>query len=182
MNQTETIDLDLADLASGAVPEIHEFLGNMLARAAIVCLESQGHQRSVALTVISDKNYLYTVSWFSITDNDRRFFNDAERATEDGAICIAAMLAKSETGYSVIKSSRKGTGFDYWLGEKSDATMQRKARLEVSGMRRGTESEVRARVRLKIDQIGPSASMFPGMPGYVVVVEFGTPLAQVEKQ
>ena len=176
------IKLDVGELAAGSVPYIPSFLGKMLARAAIVCLESQEHMSGVSLTVISDKDHVYSVSWFSITDDDRRFFNDAERATEYGAICIAALLATSETGYSVVESSRKGTGFDYWLGDKSEETMQRKARLEVSGIREGTMTQVRARVKGKIDQISPSALTHPGMPGFAIVVEFGTPLAQVEKQ
>ena len=136
----------------------------------------------VSLTVVSDKDNAYTVSWFSITDDDRRFFNDADKATEDGAICIAALLAKSETGYSVIESSWRGTGFDYWLGEESEDTMQLKARLEVSGIRNGTTNDVSARVRSKIDQISPSALTYPDTRGFVIVVEFGTPLAQVQEQ
>ena len=82
----------------------------------------------------------------------------------------------------MIESSWRGTGFDYWLGEESENTMQRKARLEVSGIRNDTASVVHARVRRKIDQISPSALTYPGMPGFVIVVEFGTPLAQVETQ
>ena len=50
----------------------------------------------ISLTVISDKDNVYSVSWFSVTDDDRRFFNDADRATEDGAICVAVLLAKLE--------------------------------------------------------------------------------------
>ena len=41
MNQLATIELDIGELANGSVLVHPSILGMMLARAAIVCLESQ---------------------------------------------------------------------------------------------------------------------------------------------
>ena len=54
-----------------------------------------------------------------------------------------------------------------------------KARLEVSGIRTGSNSTVSARVEQKLRQISVSSG---NLPGIVVVVEFGTPLARMADQ
>ena len=87
---------------------------------------------------------------------------------EFGAVAVAILLVKREVGYSVIERSRKGTGFDYWIGEESELPFARKARLEVSGIRKGTTREVNARVNEKLKQIERSGD---SPPGYVIVVE-----------
>ena len=77
---------------------------------------------------------------------------------------------------TVIQRSFKGTGFDFWLGDSKDPAFQRKARLEVSGLRRGSTAQVKARLELKKRQIGNTVHT---LPGYVVVVEFGQPLSLI---
>lgn len=99
-----------------------------------------------------------------------------EVATEYGAYGIAALLMPYITGLTVIERSIKGKnfGFDFWLGsiDNLSTLFQRKARLEVSGIRRGSKSIVESRVKMKLEQISPSDTL---SPGYVCVVEFGTP-------
>jgi hypothetical protein len=56
------------------------------------------------------------------------------------------------------------------------ALFQRKARLEVSGIRKGSESIIQSRVKMKLEQISPSDTL---SPGYVCVVEFGTPRTRI---
>ena len=87
---------------------------------------------------------------------------------------IAALLAKKEIGYAVLQRSRKGTGFDYWIGDDTPFPFQNKARLEVSGIREGNDTVVRARVRQKINQTSRTDG---ALPAYVIIVEFGRPLA-----
>jgi hypothetical protein len=103
-----------------------------------------------------------------------------ELATEYGAYAIAALLMPYLTDLTVIERSvkGKGLGFDFWLGDISDRDrlFQRKARLEVSGIRRGSESQIEYRVNIKLKQITPSDLV---APGYVCVVEFGTPHAWI---
>ena len=92
---------------------------------------------------------------------------------------MAILLARREVGYSVIERSRKGTGFDYWMGAESELPFERKARLEISGIRKGRNREVNARVKQKLKQIERSGD---SPAAYVIVVEFGTPLAEVRQK
>ena len=141
-------------------------------------MESQGHAQGVRLHVRSDSDNNYALTWQSITEQQaRRTWNNAVRATELGAEGISVLLAKQEIGYEVIESSWNGTGFDFWLGDESDTTLQRKARLEVSGIRHGDDHAVRARVTQKLHQT--SQSDLTRLPAFVIVVEFGRPLAEV---
>ena len=61
------------------------------------------------------------------------------------------------TKLTIIERSvkRKGFGFDFWLNsiDEKDILFQRKARLEVSGIRQGSESIIQSRVNMKLKQI-----------------------------
>ena len=87
------------------------------------------------------------------------------------------------TALTIIERSvkGKGLGFDFWLGSLEDpgTLFQRKARLEVSGIRQGSDSLIQTRVNIKLEQIRPSDDV---APGYVSVVEFGTPKARIVKK
>ena len=169
--------LDLNELDTDSIPGITRAKGNELAEAGAVCLESQGHLRGACLTVRNGANNSYRLDWPPVTDQARRTWNDDQEATEDGAAGIAVLLASREIGYAVVSRSRKGTGFDYWLGED---VLDFKARMEVSGIRNGNDSQVRARVQEKLRQMNRSNAL--GLPAYAIVVEFGRPLAEIKKQ
>jgi hypothetical protein len=94
-----------------------------------------------------------------------------------GAEGVAILLIRRETGYVAIERAAIGTHIDRWLGHESDAPyFQRKARLEVSGILRGSDGDVRRRVREKMDRLALTGDR---LPAYVVVVEFSGPLAEV---
>ena len=169
--------LDLGDLGHG-LPAITPHFGMALAEAGGVCLESQGHVQGVQLFVRGYRNKRYPLAWPPVTDQARRCWNDPEVATEHGAVGIAVLLAQKEIGYTVIERSQKGTGFDYWMGDGSSFLLQKKARLEISGIRRGSD-RVKTRVRQKLRQTDPSDG---SKPAYVIVVEFGHPLAEVQEK
>ena len=176
---TSGAQFDLNYLGSGSIRYVPPSYGANLAEAAGVCLESQGHAHGVEIQV---RGYIvgdYSVEWPTITEEHRRFRNDESEATEEGAAGVAILLVELKTPYSVIRRSRKGTGIDYWLGNASDVTFQRKARMEVSGIRKGNSREVMARVRQKLDQTKRSDDVYGNLPVYVIVVEFGTPRAEV---
>ena len=172
--------LDLSDLGTGAVPAITQALGNMLAEAAGVCLESQGHMPGAPLMVRGYINDSHVLVWPTITEQALRAWNDLEYTTHHGAAGIAVLLADRKLDQTVIEASRKGTGIDYWLGDESDETFQHKARLEVSGIRRGDDQVLRGRVRQKLRQTDRSDDS--GLPAYIIVVEFGRPLAEVREK
>ncbi len=175
-------ELNLSDLDRGSIPAITPAIGKMLGEASGVCLESQGHSQGVILNIRGDCTSSYSVAWTVIGQHADAAWNDAEYATEHGAVGIAILLVKREIGYEVIQRSRKGTGIDYWLGDNTDVTHQRKARLEVSGIRQGDGPAVRARVRNKLRQTNRSAAMHGGLPVFVIVVEFSMPLAEVRQK
>jgi hypothetical protein len=160
------------------MPAITPAFGQYLAEAGAVCLESEGHSQGQTLSVCGSHRTSYQLTWPAVTDQVLSCLNDPEVATEHGAVGIAVLLAKKLLGYSVVQRSRKGTGFDYWLGDDSRMPFQNKARLEVSGIRHGDEAGVRARVRQKRRQT--DASDGTALPAHVIVVEFSQPAAQVE--
>ena len=175
---TRIVLLDLNDLATGNIPAISPAIGGALAEAAGVCIESKNHAKGVLLTLRGQVNDAFELDWPPISDQARRGWMDHRKATEWGAAAIAALLADDCLPFTLIEASWQGTGFDYWLGDNSEEPFQRKARLEVSGIRDGDESDVRHRVADKIRQIDRSAHL--GLPGYVIVVEFSGLIAQLQ--
>ena len=169
--------LDLNELGDG-LPAITPSFGKALAEAAGVCLESQGHAVLTQITIRGHVSIEHPLVWPQVTEQTRRTWNDPDEATEYGATGIAVLLSRQELGYLVIERSVKGTGIDYWMGDESDAlSFERKARLEISGIRSGSSSAVRDRVRQKLQQTTPSDG---SLTAFVIVVEFGTPLAEVQ--
>lgn len=169
--------LNLDDLGTGRIPAISPAVGNALAEAGAICLESQDHQPGVSLSVRGYHEQAYPLTWQPATEQARRSWNSPDTATEKGAEAVAILIAKEVIGYSVIRQSRKGTGFDYWIGEESSEGFLDKAGLEISGIRRGEYNRVRARVRKKLRQADRSRQL----PTYAIVVEFGNPLAEVQR-
>ena len=172
--------LDLSELGDGSIPAITPAVGNMLAEGAGVCLESQGHALGVELVVRGGESGSYPLTWTPVTDQALRAWADDRNATKHGAEAIAVLLAIHDLGYAEVEASRQGTGIDYWLGEPSDDIFEPTGRLEVSGIRQGTESDVRTRVNQKLRQTDRSDTT--GKPAVVIVVEFGTPLAEVARK
>ena len=172
--------LDLNELVTGNIPAVTPVLGAFMAEAAGVCLESQGHSQGVTLEILGWREATFSLHWTSVSNQARDLsYNDQVLATEMGASGIAALLASDLTGYLVLEPSRGGTGFDYWLGEVSDGTLEYHAGLEVSGIRRGSAGVVAARMREKLQQAAKSNRQ--GFETFAIVVEFGRPLAEVQK-
>lgn len=165
--------IDLRELAKGA-PALTPALGEVLCEAATMCLE-QVHQSPVPMKVQGSKKAVFVLSWPAGTAQVRRSYNDLQDATRDGATGIAILLVKKTAGYTVVLRSRKGTGFDYWLGNAGDALFQNKARLEVSGILAGGPANIAARKKKKDVQTKRSDKL--GLPAHIVVVEFAGPVA-----
>jgi hypothetical protein len=169
--------MDISALHAG-FPGISPEWGASLAQAASVSLEAQGHIAPRECIVYGSVSALHDLTWPATTDQIRRTWNDIDEAVEHGAYGMAALLVAEHTDLEVVERSRKGTGFDYWLGPKGveSGLFQQAARLEVSGIGRGDESAVNSRVKKKLEQTAVSDGL---LPAYVVVVEFGTPCARV---
>ena len=121
------------------------------------------------------------LEWQTASALIRRCWNDDEEATEHGAYGIATLLVPQVSDLQVVERSKKGTGFDYWLGSstETESLFQNRARLEVSGIRTGTEAAVAGRVRKKLKQTERSDA---DLSAVVVVVEFGEPQSRVARR
>lgn len=118
-----------------------------------------------------------SIKWDAVDDQMRRSWNDRENATENGAYGIAILVVLKIKHLHVLEQSKKGTGFDFWLGSPDeDEPFQNKARLEVSGIRKGSRAMISGRVDQKLKQTKKSGGKHPAV---VVVVEFGTPQTHV---
>ena len=171
-------ELVLESLATG-FPALTSAFGNSLAEACAVCLDKHGHQNGVEMKVDGDFDEFFKLQLPAVTSQMLRCWNDTEVTTEHGAYGIACLLIRRLTPFTVIERSRKGTGFDYWLGHENDLPFQNKARLEVSGIGKGSKRDISKRVRIKLKQTTPSDG---ALPAYVVVVEFSSPTSQMVKK
>ena len=189
--------LDLGELAAADLPGVTREKGAELSQAAAVCLQSQGHQPGVRLVTRGDFDNAYALAWPPVSGQALRTWNDPEETTEDGAVGVAVLLSLQELGWPVILRSWRGTGFDYWLGSDDQSRISDAERaatdalrdllrddnlvvrgvLEVSGIRQGSDREIQRRVNAKLRQIARFSHW--NLPGYVIVVEFSHPLAEV---
>jgi hypothetical protein len=171
--------LDLQSLSQG-LPAITPVFGAAIAEAGAICLTDEAHEPGVILEVEGEFSTRFQLDWQHVTEQAQRCWNDEEYTTEQAAYGIAFLLILQLTNLTVIERSRRGTGFDYWLGNHdSTATLpfQRMARLEVSGIRKGNRSQINARVKQKIEQTGTSDA--EGLPAYIIVVEFSRPISGI---
>lgn len=172
--------LSLTALVEGA-PGLTPQFGACLGEAAAVCLEEQGHSVGVVFVVDGDCTERFVLDWQTIDEQTQKCWADSEVATEHGAYGLAIMLAQELDDLTVLERSRKGTGFDFWLGPigSKEPLFQEKVRLEVSGIRNGRRSAISRRLREKLAQIQQSHRL--GLEAVVVVVEFSAPQARMVK-
>lgn len=173
--------LDLRRLSNEpGLPALTVAAGRFLAEAAAVCLEDQQHTSGVTMSLGGPEPRTYGLLWPPTTEQTRRTFHDLQEATEYGACGVAILLILARTSFTVIERSRKGTGFDYWLGYADEILFQNKARLEVSGILCGTGGEVAGRMKEKVEQTEQSDTT--GLPAFVVIVEFSRPQVEVVRR
>jgi hypothetical protein len=169
--------LNLQSLSRG-LPAITPAFGAAIAEAGAICLTDEDHKPGAALEVEGEFSTTFKLDWQPVTEQTRRCWNDEEYTTEQAAYGVAFLLILRLTNLTVIERSRKGTGFDYWLGIQDSTAglpFQRMARLEVSGIRKGNRSQINARVKQKAEQT--RASDAQGLPAYIIVVEFSSPIS-----
>ena len=186
MNQVGSIDLlDLRQGMIGLTPAV----GESFAEAASVCLECQNHASPTKMEIHHLQNprtqtkSTIIVTWRSADDTMRRTWNDLIEATEYGACGIAALIVRELKGLSIVCKSARGTGFDFWLGQtvstgSESSLFQETARLEVSGILKGSSAIISTRVRQKRRQTMRSTGTLPAL---VVVVEFNKPQSHVDE-
>ncbi len=179
VDSSKPMRIHINDLASGSIPAMTPHVGGSCAEAASVCLENQKHiSGTTTMTVCGDFEIDVALTWNTVTDQMISSHRDYQDATENGAYGIAALLVDSFTDMTLVEKSWKGTGFDYWLGEKkmSYDLFQNKAKLEVSGILCGTDRDVLTRTNVKLKQVDRSNK---NLPAFIVVVEYNMPQSRV---
>ncbi len=171
-------EISLASLAEG-LGSLTAACGALMAEAASVCLEDQGHGLKTSLRIDGDFAAIATLHRGPVDERARWSHNDAERATENGAYGVALLAIRELTGLTVLLQSRRGSGFDFWLGPETGYLFQAGVRLEVSGIRRGDETLIRRRLRSKLRQTEQSEQL---APAYVAIVEFSRPVLRVVRR
>ena len=169
----------LSDIKQG-MPGISPIEGANLYENCIVALHNSGHPASVELRMEGLRTEPFLLEWDDeCNDQLLRTYADEQSVTERSAVAVSVMLALHTTSYTVIERSRKGTGFDYMLGDSLDPLFTPKARLEVSGIMRETDSNtLDMRFHKKSAQTDKSDGT--RLPAYVSVVEFSTPKAKFD--
>ncbi len=156
--------------------------GSYLAEAAEFCLQRHNHAKPVLIHLTGDSRNSALLSWGEEnieTELLRRTHCDLKRAAEDGAYGIAIVLATEITGIPSVMKSPQGTGIDYWLTSDDERNFF-EARLEVSGILKGSKEDIDQRQRTKLVQTERSDDT--RLPAYIFIVEFGTPEARIVKR
>lgn len=165
--------IDLEELARGTACLTPAVCAN-LAEAAAVCLTTQKHEPGVALRV---GGALVRVAWGPLDGRAADSHADPQEATEEGAVAVAIELIRRGTPFDVVRRSRKGPGFDWYLGANRNAPpFAESACLEVSGILDETPTLLEERAKRKVAQAQSGGS---GLPGFAVVVGFAGPRAIV---
>ena len=176
-----SLTLGLDRLKSGSIG-MSAVYGAFLAEAASHCLKANRHPDPVALYVTGDDCFVAHLGWCDSAVPDDATWADPQEATEYGAYGIAIVVALPLTKTSRVERSARGPGIDYWMGDSRDQTgiFQRSARLEVSGILKGDNAKIAARLKEKISQTNRSASS--GLSAYVAIVEFSAPEARLVRK
>lgn len=177
----ETIETCTFDRLEEGFPGLSGSRGKQLAEASIVCFEHCNHNKKAEIKVSGYKDCNILFQWqIEVTDQMRNTYNDFQELTEEAACGVAILLVLKLTGYEVVQRSKKGTGVDYWLSHKdSGLPFQRAARLEVSGILKGTEKELNQRLNIKKKQTTPSDGY---LPVFITIVEFTQPASLLVKK
>jgi hypothetical protein len=172
--------ISLLDIKQG-VPGITAKLCEVYYEACMVCLHRCGHNDRVKLEVSGDINETITLLWEDYYNDQVERSWKEENTAEYGAICIAVLLVKSYTDYTIIEKSRFYDGVDYWLGKEGEMPFKNSARIEISGIfKESKQNSVNKRLYKKKDQTKKSDAT--QLPAYISIVEFGKPKAIFAKK
>ena len=170
--------LNISELNNG-LPTITSAYGQEMAEAAAFCLIKSSHQSSncilTCIKTLKNDTEDFQLFWDDLDPRVESTYGDLDEATEYGAMGIAILLSIKLTEYSTVERSMKETGIDFWIGDKDGEMFQEKARLEVSGIFQGNDSQFKSRIKQKFKQTNISDNS--GFDCFVSVIEFSKPIA-----
>jgi hypothetical protein len=187
MHRKNTLDLSDLGIAPG-MPGLTPARATSFVEAAAVCFEENGHFESAEMSVAvanpnqwreRTKSEDFHLKYPRTSNQVRSTNKDLQDAAEEGACAVAISIVLRLFSLQVLERSYKGTGFDYWIGQEETEGLQGMERLEVSGILSGSETDVKGRVKKKLEQVARGSEQTSNLPQCVVVVEFGRPQTRV---
>jgi hypothetical protein len=169
--------IKIEDLYQQLEGVLSQNFAGMLVESCVFCLESETHTSGIELIPYAHKkNNLRSskrLEWTTtITPPLKSTLKDANRATDNAAMCLSLLLTPQLTGFTHFESSQKGDGIDFWLSRADE--LEFTARLEISGIRQSTaDNSVKKRLKMKLSQVKQSDSS--QLPAFVSIVEFSKP-------
>lgn len=137
--------------------------------AARVCLDRH-HTSPTKFQVDNGGTSLAAiVDWVLTTDRERSSRANYRETTEKGAYGCALAAAELTNGLVAVRRAENDTGADYYVapaGTELD-DLEEAIRLEVSGTDLGGKSDIRRRLKIKVDQAARGKSNLPAMAGIV---------------
>jgi hypothetical protein len=137
--------------------------------AATVCL-SRHHSAPHALEIRDGEQIIAaTVDWMVPDSRTLGAWANSIDATEAGAYCCALAAVEITRGWYAVHRAEQGTGADYYVGPVGAGAedLEDCFRLEVSGTDQGAETELSARLAVKIAQTLHGNSSLPALAGVV---------------
>jgi hypothetical protein len=170
--------INISELNNG-LPTITPSYGQEMAEAASFCLQKNSHKSEECILscikTLKNNTENFQLVWDELDLRVESTYGDLDEATEHGAMGLAILLSIKLTKCTTVERSMKGTGFDYWLGDKDGNMFQKKSRLEISGIFQGDDSQFKTRISKKFKQTNISDDC--GFDCFVSVIEFGKPKA-----
>ncbi len=148
-------------------------------QACAECLDHHNHAEEISFSKTNGPEKSYILSWGKNPEDVKRGLKDTQETTEWGATAIALLVAEEFSGCTIAERSKKGTGFDWWLGNDDDdfGIFQNKARLEISGiLEENKNNTIEKRIKEKIAQTKFSNST--GLKAHISVTDFKGPKTQ----
>jgi hypothetical protein len=161
------------ELRIGGMERLHSGLTEAIAayyhEAAGVCL-SRHHSAPHALEIRDGHRVLAAiVDWVAPDSRTLGAWANSIDATEAGAYCCALAAVELTRGWYAVHRAEQGTGADYYVGPvgAGEEDLENCFRLEVSGTDQGGETELSARLAVKISQTLNGNSSLPALAGIV---------------
>jgi len=171
---------NLSDRHPGITPGISAGYGE----AACICLGR--HHASPAVVLLRDggAESRATAKWDSPDERMKNGWANEIDATEAGAYGLALAAAELTRGMVAVRRAETKSGADYYLGSPGHPTddLETSLRLEVSGVDKGNEAAIQARLRQKLDQAANGNSNVPAIATVVGFAALTIVTADVDSQ
>lgn len=174
--------LPLKEMASRH-PALITPIAEYYCQAASVCLDRH-HVSPIEFQVRgSADQQVADVEWDKPNERVLRAWANEIDATEAGAYACVIAAVELMTGMVAVRRAEAGSGADYYIGlpGAGEEDLEDCFRLEVSGLDRGSGSDILSRLHRKIDQARSGRSNLPAIAGVVGFAEKQIHLAPVDE-